>query len=319
MARLERWIAATIAERSDPEEQQLLHRYAVWHVLRRLRRRLGDAETTHAQAVSVQQHVRGAIALLDVLGAHHLDLGTARQGDLETWLVSDQATHCREAGHFVRWAKREKLTGLEFPAVRWGGPSGVIDTETRWAQARWLLGDDTLRPEDRFAGLLVLLYAQWPAAISRLTTAHIEANDSDVRLRLGHAPVVLPEPLAALALHLVATRQGHAAIGHQTGSPWLFPGGQPGRPISAFRLGERLRQLGLRPGQSRSTALFQLATELPAALLARMLGIHISVAVAWQRASAGDWTNYAADYSRRGDQHKAAPHRVPHASPITHS
>jgi hypothetical protein len=41
------------------------------------------------------------------------------------------------------------------------------------------------------------------------------------------------------------------------------------------------------------------ATELPAALLARLLGIHISVAVAWQRASSGDWTAYAADYSRR--------------------
>jgi hypothetical protein len=320
MARLERWIAATIAERSDPEEQQLLHRYATWHVLRRLRRRLGDAETTHAQAVIVQQHVRGAIVLLDVLGAHHLDLGTARQGDLEAWLVSDQATHRREAGHFVRWAKREKLTNLELPAVRWGGPSGVIDTETRWAHARWLLGDDTVKAEDRFAGLLVLLYAQWPAAISRLTLAHIEANDRDVRLRLGPAPVVLPEPLAALALHLVDIRQGHATLGDQGTSPWLFPGGQPGRPISAFRLGERLRQLGLRPGESRSTALFQLATELPAALLARMLGIHISVAVAWQRASAGDWTNYAADYSRRGDQHKIRPLIESPSSPtITHS
>jgi hypothetical protein len=61
----------------------------------------------------------------------------------------------------------------------------------------------------------------------------------------------------------------------------------------------RLRQLGLRPGPARSTALFGLAAELPAALLARLLGIHISVAVAWQRASSGDWTAYAADYSRR--------------------
>src|SRR5258708_11489030 len=60
-------------------------------------------------------------------------------------------------------------------------------------------------------------------------------------------------------------------------SRWLFPGGQPGQPISAYRLAERLRQLGLRPGQARSTALFGLATELPAALLARLLGIHISV------------------------------------------
>jgi len=30
-----------------------------------------------------------------------------------------------------------------------------------------------------------------------------------------------------------------------------------------------------------------------------MLGIHVSVAVAWQRASAGDWMTYAADVSRR--------------------
>jgi hypothetical protein len=55
----------------------------------------------------------------------------------------------------------------------------------------------------------------------------------------------------------------------------------------------------VRPGQSRPAAMFQLATELPAAVLARMLGIHIIVAVTWQRASAGDWAAYAADISRR--------------------
>jgi hypothetical protein len=75
--------------------------------------------------------------------------------------------------------------------------------------------------------------------------------------------------------------------------------GGPGQPISPSRMAERLRQLGIHPGQARSTALFQLATDLPAALLARMLGIHIKVAVAWQHASAGDWTSYAADVSRR--------------------
>jgi hypothetical protein len=79
----------------------------------------------------------------------------------------------------------------------------------------------------------------------------------------------------------------------------LFPGGQPGRPLSAFGLGERLRRLGLHSGRARSTALFQLATDLPAAVLARMPGIHITVAVAWQRASSGDWANYAAEVSRR--------------------
>ena len=60
-----------------------------------------------------------------------------------------------------------------------------------------------------------------------------------------------------------------------------------------------MRRLGLRPAQSRTTALFGLSTELPAAVLARLLGTHIKVAVAWQQACAGDWTTYAADYSRR--------------------
>jgi hypothetical protein len=55
-----------------------------------------------------------------------------------------------------------------------------------------------------------------------------------------------------------------------------------------MQLAERLRDLGPGPAQSRSTALFRLATDLPAAVLARMLGIHISVAAAWHRASAGD-------------------------------
>jgi hypothetical protein len=204
----------------------------------------------------------------------------------------------REAGHFVRWAAAEKLTTLEFPSVSWGGPTG-IDTESRWDHARRLLRDDTLKPEDRVAGLLVPLYAQWPATISRLTVAHVHASDDHVRLRLGAEPIVLPEPLTALVLGLVASRRGHAALGDQGSSPWLFPGGQPGRPISAYRLTERLREIGLRPGQTRSTALLQLATDLPAALLARLLGVHISVAVQWQRASSGDWATYAADYSRR--------------------
>ncbi|WP_246144938.1 hypothetical protein [Actinacidiphila oryziradicis] len=53
---------------------------------------------------------------------------------------------------------------------------------------------------------------------------------------------------------------------------------------------------------ARSTALFALAEEVPAAILARMLGIHIQVAVQWQKASAGDWAAYAADVANRSPQ-----------------
>ncbi|MFI1154716.1 hypothetical protein [Streptomyces sp. NPDC020817] len=213
--------------------------------------------------------------------------------------ITPEGTPGLAAVALVRWALSQKIArDLSFPAERWNGPSQAMDDEARWDTARRLLHDDTLKPEDRFAGLLLLLYAQWPAAILRLTIDHIEETDGAVHIRLGAVPVELPAPVADLALQQVAVRHSHAVLA-QTYSPWLFPGGQPGRPISAWAMGERLRKLGIRLAEARSTALFQLATELPAAVLARTLGIDITAAVKWQRAAAGDRAAYAAEISRR--------------------
>jgi hypothetical protein len=296
---LERWTTQTVAGRADPHEKEILHRYATWHVLRRLRHRIRGTHATHGQADVARRNIAAAATFLNWLTTRDLTLGSCPQADLDQWMAGASTSQRGPTGHFIRWAKNQKLTSLDFPATRWAGPTRVIDTEGRWAQARQLLHDGTLQPEDRVAGLLVLLYAQQPATISRLTLGHVQPSGGEVHLRLGREPVVLPEPLAGLVLHLVATRQGHATTGDQGTSPWLLPGGRPGQPISPCRLNERLRHIGIRSGPARSTALFQLATELPAAILARMLGIHIDVAVAWQRASAGDWMTYAADISRR--------------------
>lgn len=299
MARLERLLRNLLAARTDPDQQQLLHRYAVWHLLRRLRRRNNGKDTTHTQFAVVRQQVRAAIALLDWLATQQLTLATCRQADLERWLCRSEARNRQQAGHFIRWAAQQRLTGLVFPATRWNGPTRALDDQTRWGAARRLLHDDTLNTRDRVAGLLILLYAQKTATISRMTTGHIKTADHAVQLRLGSAPITLPGPLADLALQLMTEHRGHATTGANAPSPWLFPGGQPGRPISAGHLGQRLKALGVHPGQARSTALFHLTTELPAAILARILGIHIDVAVAWQRASSGDWMAYAADISHR--------------------
>jgi hypothetical protein len=306
MARLEAWVTHAIGARRDPDERYLLKRYAVWHLMRRLRRRKTEP-TTYNQATLIKAHVRVATQLLDWLQSRDLTLASADQGHLDAWLATEGATRRGDAGNFIRWAASKRLCRLQLPATRWAGPSGAIDADKRWGQARRLLDDDTVEATDRVAGLLVLLYAQRVAAISRLTLGHIEHNSDTVSLRLGARPIVLPDPLAALVLDLVASRRGHAALGDHGTSSWLFPGGQPGRPISASRLTERLQQLGIYAGTARSAALMQLATELPAAVIARMLGIHIKVAVEWQRAASGDWTGYAADYSRRarGTDHPA--------------
>ena len=106
-----------------------------------------------------------------------------------------------------------------------------------------------------------------------------------VRLRLGREPVVLPEPLDALVLQLAATRRGHAAIGDQAPPPGCSPAASPASPISAYQLAERLRQLGIHSGQPAPPHCSSSPPTCPPRVLARMLGIHISVAVAWQRAS----------------------------------
>jgi len=300
MVKLEHWITAAISAREDPGERRILHGYAIWHHLRRLRQRLGTAHATHLQALNVRCHVTAAASFLDWLAAQGLALSSCAQPDLDRWASGEDIAYRDETAHFVRWSvARRHASRLTFGAVRWDGPRGPHDGEKRWDDARRLLHDSTLTTSDRVAGLLLLLYAQRIASIARLTTGHIHDHGDRVEIMLGTAPVVLPEPLAGLVREVVATRQGHAAIGRPDTTPWLFPGGRPGQPIGDDRLGMRLKNIGLHPRQARSTALFTLAAEIPAAILARMLGIHIQVAAQWQRASAGDWMTYAADVSRR--------------------
>jgi hypothetical protein len=102
MARLERWVAASVAAREDPEERQLLQRYGMWNLLRRLRRRHNGSETTYGQAVTVKRRLRAATALLDWLRGHGLDLSTCDQGHLDAWLASSGAARRGDVGHFVR-------------------------------------------------------------------------------------------------------------------------------------------------------------------------------------------------------------------------
>ncbi|MEF9908144.1 site-specific integrase [Streptomyces sp. P9-A2] len=297
---LEGWITAAVHARADPTERRILHGYASWHHLRRLRRRLGNEHTTHLQALNVRCHVTAAANFLDWLAGNGLTLSDCTQPDLERWTSDADASYRDETGHFVRWSvQHHHARGLTYGTTRWTGPLSTIDSEKRWSDARRLLHDDALPTPDRVAGLLLVLYAQKIATISQLTVDDVHLDNDTVAITFGTSPVVLPEPLAALVRELVATRRGKAKIGTPEDVPWLFPGGRPGHPLGDDRIGQRLHKIGIRPRQDRSTALFTLAAELPAAILARVLGVHIQVAVQWQKASAGDWASYAADVSRR--------------------
>ena len=302
LAELEHWTAALLDAREDPGDRRILHGYAIWHHLRRLRRRIGEQHVSHLQALNVRCHVTAAANFLDWLAAGEVTLASCTQADLDRW-ASGEVSYRDATAHFIRWSvSRRHATGLTFGATRWEGPRGPHDGEKRWDDARRLLHDGTLKTPDRVAGLLLLLYAQHIATISQLTADDVHDDGATLKITFGTSPVIVPEPLAGLVRELIATRKGSNIINAPGARPWLFPGRRPGHPLGDDRLGQRLQQIGLKPRQDRSTAMFTLATELPAAILARLPGIHIKVAVQWQRASAGDWMTYAADVSRRTDK-----------------
>ncbi|WP_327031730.1 hypothetical protein [Micromonospora ureilytica] len=300
LARLEDWLDTTIAAISDVAEQRLVRRFATWHYLRRLRQRSAVQPMSYGQLTVVRGELQAVARLLTWLRARDRTLATATQTDLDEWLTTGPAS-CRAARTFVAWAVRRGYADrLDIPLRQNPKRRQVFpEADQRWAITRRLLHDDTLHPVDRVAGLLVLLYAQPVSRIVRLTVDHVSTGEAGTHLALGRKPVHLPTPLDDLVGQLVTRRHGFAVVGRITDHPWLFPGGAPGRPLSAARLVQRLLPLGLQARLGRNTALMDLAAQLPAAVLSQLLGLHITTATEWTQEAGNTRPAYAAEVARQ--------------------
>ena len=179
----------------------------------------------------------------------------------------------------------------------------AINADERWALVARLLHDDTLELTDRVAGALLLCYGQQLSRIAIMTTEQVHRqHDPDiVSLRFGTHDITIAEPLSALLTELIDVGRSHLGVGSPATSPWLFRGHLPGRPITASRLGERLRLLGVRALPGRRATMLQLAAEVPAAVLAELLNLTPGTATRWTRDAGGDWSRYAADLAQRHD------------------
>ena len=237
-----------------------------------------------------------------------MDTTVVFAADVPAATISDRVRR----GHLVRLA-----TGIYTSDVM-SDPAAArpLDQDRRWADGRRLLHDDAYPAADRVAGLLILLYAQKLNVITALTAQHVLHQDGRTLLRLGSRPVVLPAPLDTLVGTLAAGRKAPGSSLLSVPSSWLFPGRRPGSPLTEDALAQRLHALGISPRQSRSTALFTLAADVPAAILAKTLGIHVKAAIQWQKISGGDWSAYAADISRRGQAQEQTRARDQHADPL---
>jgi hypothetical protein len=154
-----------------------------------------------------------------------------------------------------------------------------------------LFADDSLELIDSMAGCLMLLYAQPVTRLIQLKVADLESRGEEVWLRLAGEHLPLPEPLCRLAVELRNRRRNMRTAANPQ-SVWLFPGRSAGQPITASHLSRRLTAIGV-DRLARVAAFHQLVMEIPAPVVAELLGYNPKVAAARAAELAVDWADYA--------------------------
>ncbi|PJN36643.1 hypothetical protein CG747_32440 [Streptomyces sp. CB02959] len=105
----------------------------------------------------------------------------------------------------------------------------------------------------------------------------------------------MPPAIAALLQQLADTPHTRAQLVHaHRGTGWLFPGLAPGQPIDAEAITSELRAFGITPRSARNAALAAQAQDLPAQVLADLLGLHTNTAVRWANYAKTSWADYLA-------------------------
>jgi hypothetical protein len=97
--------------------------------------------------------------------------------------------------------------------------------------------------------------------------------DGQVLIRFGEPPTPVPEPFATLLLQ-ATTQRDNLQTATNPSARWLFPGRRAGQPLHASHLSELVRDLGVLALAGRTAALRQLVLQVPAPVVAQVLGYH---------------------------------------------
>lgn len=291
LARLHRFAARVIAEVSYAQDRQNLSRYARWHVIARVQvDRHG--QLGHGAADRCRQEIRAAQRFIAHLADRNRIIGDCTQADIDAWLTKQPDKGIR----FVRWLRDNGHVGdvaLPGPVPK-AGPRTHANPDEHWALVRRMLHDEhSASVEDRVAACLVLLYAQPLAKIVALTVHDINTAEDGTYLRLGTEPLLLIPPLDALVTALPIAKPFGAA--RTLADPrWLFPGKNAGQHQHPTSLMGRLNRLGITTRASLNTAMLHLASSVPPAVFASLIGISAGAATKWTEHAGGNWTTYAA-------------------------
>jgi hypothetical protein len=124
-----------------------------------------------------------------------------------------------------------------------------------------------------------------------------QTADGRVVVTFDKVPIELPPVVGPIVLDHI---NNHDPASYRVGeTAWLFPGRQPGRTIATEAIRGVLVRHGIHPRASRSAAMFALAGQIPAPILADLVGISAGEAAAWAKLAAREWSDYVANRTAR--------------------
>lgn len=302
LAHFDRWLAEHLAEHAGTaEDLKVLNQFATWRLRPDLARKAGHGALSEGQVNNVTQKLRVAGALLMWLRERGRDLGSCRQGEVDTWFATPPSTRVH-ATPFLRWAiATRRAPQLELARGRFGN-ARVLDHTERIEILRRLLDPSTGYLHHRVAAMMLVLLGQPFTRIAALTLSDLVVDGDGMNVRLAEGVVPVPPPFATMVTELMARRPNLNTATNPT-SPYLFPGRTAGNHLRPSCLRLAVIRMGIDLMGARSGALRQLVLECPPAVVADALGYSYQAMDLHARRAGSLLASYAALRSQRATSH----------------
>ncbi len=286
LTRLENWFRAFLTE-IPAQHVALIVPYARWELLRKTRTRARAPDIAPGALKHARTSLLGIDHFLTWTDERAIPITEIRQSQVEEYLTTRSTR--RWLPQFLTWFSRTRSPlDISLPLARQSAPLITLDETAQRALIDRVLRDRAIPLDARLAILLIAVFGQSAAHILASRRDRLLTDSTPARFTLHERPVALPDPIGRIATQLARAQQAAPE------SPWLFPGRTPGRHRDLQYLTRQLKPLGTSISALQNTARYQLASALPAKVLADMLGFDVSMFENYARLSNGVWGNYPA-------------------------
>ena len=291
IALFERWLDEKLANIADADIERPVRQFATWHHLRRINEIALTGSLTRGPVHSSKQEITETVKfLLWLHDEHSRTIATCVQQDVDQWVTTGPTTR-HSIRTFLVWCANSRINRSVSLGFRQAKTVPLLTQDQRLAWIRELLDGDSESLPYRVAGTLLLLYAQPLVKVAELTMSKVIVSPDGLALQLGVTPSPAPAPFDSLLRQHVTQRPNLRTSGAD--SPWLFPGYKPGEHLHPNTLMDRLRELGINLLGARNTAIRELVTQVPAPVVAEMLGYSDQVTQKHADLASEPWAKYA--------------------------